>query len=117
MVVVWVSTICLWLFWAFTYMHQMVPWPVVSNLASYAQGMDCNFSHRVRFQAYVDNEDLEKSRFSILRLLPTFNRLVARSLGRSFSRLLWPSFSRSRVPRSLARSFDHSVVRRSIVRS
>ena len=25
LVVVWVSTICLWLFWAFTYMHQMVP--------------------------------------------------------------------------------------------
>mmetsp|Transcript_26375 Transcript_26375/g.32057 ORF Transcript_26375/g.32057 Transcript_26375/m.32057 type:complete len:87 (-) Transcript_26375:163-423(-) len=25
MVVVWVSTICMWLFWAFVYMHQMVP--------------------------------------------------------------------------------------------
>jgi len=25
LVVVWVATICMWLFWAFTYMHQMVP--------------------------------------------------------------------------------------------
>mmetsp|Transcript_82285 Transcript_82285/g.183773 ORF Transcript_82285/g.183773 Transcript_82285/m.183773 type:complete len:85 (+) Transcript_82285:85-339(+) len=25
LVIVWVSTICMWLFWAFTYMHQMVP--------------------------------------------------------------------------------------------
>mmetsp|Transcript_7552 Transcript_7552/g.22305 ORF Transcript_7552/g.22305 Transcript_7552/m.22305 type:complete len:87 (-) Transcript_7552:305-565(-) len=24
-VVVWTSTICMWLFWAFVYMHQMVP--------------------------------------------------------------------------------------------
>mmetsp|Transcript_52302 Transcript_52302/g.93796 ORF Transcript_52302/g.93796 Transcript_52302/m.93796 type:complete len:87 (-) Transcript_52302:77-337(-) len=25
LVVVWISTICMWLFWAFVYMHQMVP--------------------------------------------------------------------------------------------
>lgn len=25
LVIVWVSTICMGLFWAFTYMHQMVP--------------------------------------------------------------------------------------------
>eukprot|EP00913_Durusdinium_trenchii_P019353 g18193.t1 len=25
LVVVWVSTICMWLFWAFVYMHQMAP--------------------------------------------------------------------------------------------
>mmetsp|Transcript_55349 Transcript_55349/g.113003 ORF Transcript_55349/g.113003 Transcript_55349/m.113003 type:complete len:88 (-) Transcript_55349:74-337(-) len=25
MVVVWASTICMWLFWAFVYMHQMIP--------------------------------------------------------------------------------------------
>ncbi|CAE8666692.1 unnamed protein product [Polarella glacialis] len=25
LVVVWASTICLWLFWSFVYMHQMVP--------------------------------------------------------------------------------------------
>mmetsp|Transcript_52149 Transcript_52149/g.100833 ORF Transcript_52149/g.100833 Transcript_52149/m.100833 type:complete len:90 (+) Transcript_52149:54-323(+) len=24
-VVVWTSTICMWLFWSFVYMHQMVP--------------------------------------------------------------------------------------------
>mmetsp|Transcript_77380 Transcript_77380/g.213919 ORF Transcript_77380/g.213919 Transcript_77380/m.213919 type:complete len:85 (+) Transcript_77380:53-307(+) len=25
LIVVWTSTICMWLFWAFVYMHQMVP--------------------------------------------------------------------------------------------
>mmetsp|Transcript_12116 Transcript_12116/g.27711 ORF Transcript_12116/g.27711 Transcript_12116/m.27711 type:complete len:88 (-) Transcript_12116:140-403(-) len=25
LMVVWMSTICMWLFWAFVYMHQMVP--------------------------------------------------------------------------------------------
>mmetsp|Transcript_2390 Transcript_2390/g.5066 ORF Transcript_2390/g.5066 Transcript_2390/m.5066 type:complete len:86 (+) Transcript_2390:69-326(+) len=25
LVVVWTSTVCMWLFWAFVYMHQMVP--------------------------------------------------------------------------------------------
>ncbi|CAJ1358749.1 unnamed protein product [Effrenium voratum] len=36
MVVVWTSTICMWLFWAFVYMHQMVPliYPVRTPEAS-----------------------------------------------------------------------------------
>jgi V-type H+-transporting ATPase subunit e len=25
MVVVWMTTVCLWLFWLWTYMHQMIP--------------------------------------------------------------------------------------------
>uniref|UniRef100_A0A7S4QCE5 V-type proton ATPase subunit n=1 Tax=Alexandrium monilatum TaxID=311494 RepID=A0A7S4QCE5_9DINO len=35
LVVVWVSTICMWLFWAFVYMHQMVPiiYPVHKPIA------------------------------------------------------------------------------------
>eukprot|EP00420_Gonyaulax_spinifera_P038257 CAMPEP_0197888366 /NCGR_PEP_ID=MMETSP1439-20131203/21951_1 /TAXON_ID=66791 /ORGANISM="Gonyaulax spinifera, Strain CCMP409" /LENGTH=84 /DNA_ID=CAMNT_0043508275 /DNA_START=68 /DNA_END=322 /DNA_ORIENTATION=- len=36
LVVVWTSTICMWLFWAFVYMHQMVPIinPVHTKLAA-----------------------------------------------------------------------------------
>mmetsp|Transcript_119941 Transcript_119941/g.333762 ORF Transcript_119941/g.333762 Transcript_119941/m.333762 type:complete len:86 (+) Transcript_119941:58-315(+) len=35
-VVVWTSTVCMWLFWAFVYMHQMIPliYPVHTEIPS-----------------------------------------------------------------------------------